>query len=190
MVKDLVTRLDEPDLSGIRTIEIVRLDRGDAAEIARLVGAQFERRGGDGVVITPDARTNSILVNAPSSLYPDIKGLVARLDAPDDTAESVIRTFSLANADADEAARILQETLRLDEDGRTTGISITPVDGEEPVEVRATIVADRRSNSLVVTATPESLPVIEAIVEESKPDIPPTFSRNYQFGPSSPALQL
>ena len=164
MVKDLVTRLDEPDLSGIRTIEIVRLDRGDAAEIARLVGAQFERRGGDGVVITPDARTNSILVNAPSSLYPDIKGLVARLDAPDDTAESVIRTFSLANADADEAARILQETLRLDENGRTDGISID-IDGRDaPVEVRATIVADRRSNSLVVTATPESLPVIDSII--------------------------
>ena len=166
MVKDLVARLDEPDLSGIRTIEIVRLERGDAAEIARLVGAQFERRGGDGVIITPDARTNSILVNAPSSLYPDIKGLVARLDAPDDTAESVIRTFSLATADADEAARILKETLRLDEDGRTNGISID-IDGKEtPVEVRATIVADRRSNSLVVTATPESLPVIDSIIAQ------------------------
>ena len=118
------------------------------------------------MVITPDSRTNSILVNAPSSLYPDIKGLVARLDAPDDTTESVIRTFSLATADADEAARILKETLRLDENGRTDGISIE-IDGKEtPVEVRATIVADRRSNSLVVTATPESLPVIDSIIAE------------------------
>lgn len=165
-VEDLVGRIDAPDTSGNRSIEIIRVERGQAAEIARLVGAQFERRGGDGVVITPDARTNSILVNAPTALVPEIQGLVARLDAPDDTDQSVIRTYRLTTADADAAVSILEETLRLDEDGRTTGISITPVDGEEPVEVRATIVADRRSNSLVVTATPESLPVIEAIVEE------------------------
>ena len=165
-VKDLVARIDAPDLSGSRTIEILRLDRGDASEIARLVGAQFERRGGEGVVITPDARTNSVLVNAPAAIYPSIQALVARLDAPDDTAESVIRTFTLATADATEAVRILQETLRLDETGRTNGISIDIEGQEVPIEVRATIVADRRSNSLVVTATAESLPVIESIIDQ------------------------
>ena len=165
-VKDLVTRIDAPDLSGSRTIEIIRLDRGDASEISRLVGAQFERRGGEGVIITPDSRTNSILVNAPAAIYPSIQALVARLDAPDDTAESVIRTFTLATANAEEAARILQETLRLDEDGRTEGISIDIEGQEVPIEVRATIVADRRSNSLVVTATAESIPVIQSIIEQ------------------------
>ncbi len=166
MVEDLVARIDEPDLSGVRSIEIVRLERGEASEIARLVGAQFERRGGEGVVITPDIRTNSLLINAPAGLFPDIQGLVSRLDAPDDTTESVIRTYALAAADAVEAVDILQETLRLDDEGRTSGISIEVEGLDAPVEVRATIVADRRSNSLVVTATPESLPVIESIIEE------------------------
>lgn len=165
-VEDLVARIDAPDLTGVRRVEIISIERGQSAEIARLVGAQFQRRGGDGVVITPDARTNSILVNAPAALLPEIQGLIARLDAPDDTDQSVIRTYRLMTADAAAAVTILQETLRLDDEGRTTGISITPKEGDEPVEVRATIVADRRSNSLVVTATPESLPVIEAIVEE------------------------
>jgi type II secretion system protein D len=167
MVKDLVGRIDAPDLSGARSIEIVPIERGDAVEMATLVGAQFARRGGEGVVITPDARTNSILVNAPSQIYPQIAALISRLDAPDDTTESVIRTYSLAVADASEATRILQETLRLDENGRTTGISIS-MDGAEPgsapIEVQATIVADRRSNSIVVTATKASLPVIESIL--------------------------
>ena len=68
---------------------------------------------------------------------------------------------------ASEATRILQETLRLDEDGRTTGISIEMEGaeaGSSPIEVQATIVADRRSNSIVVTATKASLPVIESIL--------------------------
>ena len=135
--------------------------------MASLVGAQFERRGGEGVVITPDSRTNSILVNAPSQIYPQIAALISRLDAPDDTTESVIRTYNLEVADASEATRILQETLRLDEDGRTTGISIEMEGaeaGSSPIEVQATIVADRRSNSIVVTATKASLPVIESIL--------------------------
>ena len=167
MVKDLVGRIDAPDLSGVRAIEIVPLQRGDAVEMAVLVGAQFERRGGEGVVITPDSRTNSILVNAPSQIFPQIAALISRLDAPDDTTESVIRTYTLDVADASEAARILQETLRLDEDGRTTGISIEmegAEPGSAPIEVQATIVADRRSNSIVVTATKASLPVIESIL--------------------------
>ena len=167
MIKDLVGRIDAPDLSGTRSIEIVPIQRGDAAEMASLVGAQFERRGGEGVVITPDSRTNSILVNAPSQIYPQIAALISRLDAPDDTTESVIRTYNLEVADASEATRILQETLRLDEDGRTTGISIEMEGaeaGSSPIEVQATIVADRRSNSIVVTATKASLPVIESIL--------------------------
>ena len=163
-IEDLVARIDAPDLSGVRSVEIIRMERGQAAEIARLVGSQFERRGGDGVVITPDVRTNSILVNAPAALLPEIQGLVARLDAPDDTAESIIRTYALSTADAEDAVEILQGTLRLDDEGRTSGISIVPDDGSDPVEVRATIIADRRSNSLVVTATAESLPVIESII--------------------------
>ncbi|MCP4496015.1 MAG: hypothetical protein GY825_04450 [Phycisphaeraceae bacterium] len=166
MVKDLVARIDAPDLTGSRSLEIVVIERGDAADMAALIGAQFDRRGGDGVVITPDARTNSVLVNAPASLYPQIAALIKRLDAPDDTAESVIRTYNLEVADAGEASRILQETLRLDEDGRTTGISIAIEEDPDaaPIEVQATIVADRRSNSIVVTATKESLPVIESIL--------------------------
>ena len=167
MVKDLVGQIDAPDLSGARSIEIVTIKRGDAVEMASLVGAQFARRGGEGVIITPDARTNSILVNASTQLFPQIAALISRLDAPDDTTESVIRTYNLSVADASEATRILQETLRLDEDGRTTGISIEmegAEPGSTPIEVQATIVADRRSNSIVVTATKASLPVIESIL--------------------------
>ncbi|MCH2160695.1 MAG: hypothetical protein MK085_02355 [Phycisphaerales bacterium] len=169
LVKDLVAKIDRPDLDGDRSIEIIALERGDAGEIARLAGEQFARRGGDGVIITADVRTNSLLVNAPSSILPQVLALVNRLDAPDDTTESVIRTYNLQTARADDVVQILSDTLRLDGDGRTDGISIMLEDAPEgapPVEVRATITADQRSNSLVVTATEESLPVIESIIAQ------------------------
>ena len=167
MVKDLVSKIDRPDLGGEREIEIIHIDRGDAEEIAQLAGEQFSRRGGEGVLITADIRTNSLLVNAPSSVMVQVKSLVAKLDSPNDTTESVIRTYTLETARAEDAVRILTDTLRLDPSGRTDGISILlegSPEGTASVEVRATIVADNRSNSLVVTATEESLPVIEQII--------------------------
>ena len=45
------------------------------------------------------------------------------------------------------------DTLQLDSRGETSGITIKLDEDAEAVEVNARIVADRRSNSLVVTAT-------------------------------------
>lgn len=177
-VKELIEKIDRPDLGREREIELIAIERGEAQTIARLVGEQFSRRGGEGVLITADVRTNSLLINAPISLLPQVKALVRKLDAPDDTIESVIRTYTLASANAVEAVRVLRETLRLDRNGRTDGISIVlegAPEGTPPVEVRATIIADVRSNSLVVTATKESLPVIESIIKrlEEAPAVSP-----------------
>jgi type II secretion system protein D len=177
-VKELIAKIDRPDLGREREIELIALERGEAQTIARLVGEQFSRRGGDGVLITADVRTNSLLINAPMSLLPQVKALVTKLDAPDDTTESVIRTYTLTSANAADAVRVLRETLRLDRNGRTDGISIVLEDAPEgtpPIEVRATIIADDRSNSLVVTATEESLPVIESIIQrlEDAPAVSP-----------------
>jgi len=168
-IRDLVSKIDQPSASTDRAIEIVKLKKGVATDVTRIVQEQFGRRGGgaQGVIITADARTNSVIINAPESQFAQVKALVDRLDAPVDADESVIRTFSLTGAKADEAVRILSQTLQLDPQGRTRGVTIKLDDDEgPPIEVRARIVADRRSNSIVVTATPESIPVIEHLVSK------------------------
>jgi type II secretion system protein D len=167
-IRDLLTKLDQPATAGDRAVEIVALERGQAVEISRMIGEQFGKRGGGatGVIVTPDARTNSLVINAPSAQLEQVKALVARLDGPTDAAETVIRTYSLKGAKADDIARILGQTLQLDAKGRTSGISLKPDESSEPVEVVARIAADRRSNSLVVTATLESFPVIESLIRK------------------------
>ena len=165
MLRDLLNRIDQPDVSGDRSIEIVVLQDGDAEEIARIVRQQFGRRGGAGVIVTPDARTNSLIVNAPRPQFDQAVALIERLDTPSASDETIIRTYRLESARAEEVVRILSETLRLDDRGRTTGISISLEDSDAPpVEVIARIVADRRSNSLIITATQESFPVIETLI--------------------------
>lgn len=182
MLRDLLSKLDQPSSAGDRVIEILTLRDGRAQEVARLVGEQFSKRssGGQGVVITADMRTNSILVNAPTALFPQVKALVDRLDAPSESDVTVIRTYALTNARADEAVRILSQTLQLDAGGRTSGITIKLDEADStPVEVKAKIVADKRSNSLLVTATPESFGVVESLIRKLE-DVPPSSPVEYR----------
>ena len=166
-IKDLVSRIDMPDSAGDRSIEILPLGRGEAVEIARLVTQQFPRRSGTpGVLVTADARTNSLIINAPKVEFAQVQALVEKLDGPPMREETLIRTFALDTADADQAMSVLKQALALDAEGRTTGATVK-VEGSDDaaVEVIARIVSDTRSNSLVVAATSESFPVIEQLIE-------------------------
>lgn len=175
LLRDLLGQLDQPDLSGDRDIEIIALKDGDADEIARILREQFGTRDRQGLRVTPDIRTNSLIINSPSQQMPQILALAERLDAPPASDETIIRTYALEIARAEEARRMLSETLQLDEEGRTDGITIRLDDVDAPaVEVKARIVADRRSNTLIITATEQSFPVIEALI--AKFDNVPTVS--------------
>ncbi|MHC4989962.1 MAG: secretin N-terminal domain-containing protein, partial [Planctomycetota bacterium] len=183
-LRDLLGRLDRPDVTGERVTEIIALQEGQADEIARIVEDQFGRRRGQSPVsITSDLRTNSVIVSAPRAEFAQVQALIAELDAPSASDETIIRTYALEGAQAEEVVRILTDTLQLDERGETDGITIRLDDSDAPaVEVRAKVVADRRSNSLVVTATEESFPVIEALI--SKVDaVPAAIEREWRIIP-------
>ncbi|MGA1401283.1 MAG: secretin N-terminal domain-containing protein, partial [Phycisphaerales bacterium] len=78
-IRSLVEEMDLPR-SGDREVEIIRVRRGDAASIAKLVNEQFSRRttGGAGVAVSADPRTNSVIVNAPAAIAEEVKALVDR----------------------------------------------------------------------------------------------------------------
>ncbi|HMN96285.1 MAG TPA: secretin N-terminal domain-containing protein [Phycisphaerales bacterium] len=181
-LRDLLARLDQPGLGADRRIEIVMLREGRADDIARLVGQQFPRgAGGGGVVATPDVRTNSLVLSAPPGLFAQVRGLVDQLDSRPLDDVSIVRTYELSGARAEEVVRLLAQTLELDARGRTEGALVRLDDaGSEPVRVRARVVADRRSNSIVVTATPESLPVVEALIARLD-DIPARSPIEYRI---------
>ncbi|MFZ9914611.1 MAG: secretin N-terminal domain-containing protein, partial [Phycisphaerales bacterium] len=166
-IRDLVARLDQPQTGTDRRSDIIVLRKGQAADIARMVGEQFKARGGSGgVTITPDVRTNSVLVSAPAAQFEQVRALIDRLDAPSSAEESIIRTFTLSSAKADDAVKVLTNALQLDAKGRTQGVAVKVDEAGPAVQVNARIVADRRSNSIVVTATAESFPVIEKLLSQ------------------------
>ncbi|MHC4809018.1 MAG: secretin N-terminal domain-containing protein [Planctomycetota bacterium] len=165
LIRELVAKLDAPDAGGDRVTEILNIADGDASTIARIVREQFRDRG-DAVRVTVDERSNAIIVTAPRAQVEAVASLVGRLDTRQAGDETIVRTFALAAADAQEAQEILSTALELDSRGRTEGTLVKLEADGDAVEVVARVVADRRSNSLVVTATPESFPVIEQLIRD------------------------
>lgn len=188
-IRDLVSKLDQPNSAGERSVTILSLQRGQAGEVARLISDQFRGRGAgaQGVIVSADARTNSLIVNAPPIQLEQVKALVERLDGPGAASETVIRTYPLRVAKAEEVARIIGQTLQLDARGRTSGISLKLDEDGPPVEVVARVAADRRSNSLIVTATLESFPVIEKLLTQLE-EVPAASPVEYRVLPLQHAI--
>jgi type II secretion system protein D len=165
LVRDLLSRVDQPN-SEDRVVRIIALKKGDAEDVARIISEVFGGRGGRGVEATADVRTNSLIVNAPNDLFPVAEQMISTLDSPPPADDMVIRTYALGGASANEVVRLLTDALDLDAEGETSGVAVTLDElGGEPVNVQAKIVADRRSNNVIVRATPESFGVIETLIE-------------------------
>ena len=168
IIRDLLAKLDLPASGVDRRIEIIVLKKAQASDVARLISEQFAKRGSDvqGVIATPDVRTNSIVLNAPATQFEQVRALMDRLDSPSSADETAIRTFQLTNAKAEEAVRILTQALQLDSKGRTQGVAIKVNPDAPAVQVNARIVADKRSNALVVTADEPSFEVIAMVLKQ------------------------
>lgn len=164
-MKQLIAQLDRPDAGRDRVTEIIALRDGEADAIADIVREQFETRG-ENARITVDRQSNSLVVSAPAAQYERIAALIDRLDRPQAGDETLIRTYTLASADAAEVQTVLTAALDLDFRGETDGTLVKLSEEDDAVEVVARVVADLRSNSLLITATPESFPVIERLISE------------------------
>ncbi|MBP7744581.1 MAG: hypothetical protein KA383_00515 [Phycisphaerae bacterium] len=148
------------------------------------------------VTVTADKTTNSVVAFGPATLLNDIETFVRQLDDTTSLKGTVVRIFKLQQAAAEDAGDLLGRVLELR--GGTVGgtggsggggSGSTKEDAKQVMlifqkqhpdlgletlrAVRSDIVviADARTNSLVVTAPPESMPLMESLV--AAVDVPP-----------------
>ncbi|MEQ8770630.1 MAG: secretin N-terminal domain-containing protein [Phycisphaerales bacterium] len=138
----------------------------------------------DQVTLTPDPRTNSVLVKAPPELMDLIVAMVEDLDG-ETRGDRVIEAFRLANADAAQMQELLVDLFNLERRGDR--YVLTPY-GEVPVEegeaqsnrevpfaARAVtpisderrelaVTVDRRTNTLLASGTPELMEEVSRVV--------------------------
>lgn len=139
--------------------------------------------------IIPDARTNSVVVIAMQTDMVTAENLIARLDVPTPEGRGQIHVYFLAHANAEELARVLSaqvsDSARSGQSrdtsapaapattptGTTTTTSTTrrastsgPFTATTPQGV--TITADKSTNSLVISAPPETYTVLREIIQK------------------------
>ncbi|MES0397433.1 MAG: type II secretion system secretin GspD [Syntrophobacteria bacterium] len=150
------------------TVSVMPLEYASAEKLAESISRLLEsklkrvkgRRAGPPLRILSYERINMLIVLADRQNTQMVKALVKTLDQPTPKGAGNIQVVYLANAQAEELAKVLG------------GLPAkAQAKGKQPVlstEVR--IVADKATNSLVITAKPEEFKVLEPII--LKLDIP------------------
>ncbi len=187
--------LDRPNELG-RMTRIIPLERGKAEDVATSVSDLFKGASGgsDGagedITISHDAGTNSVIAFGPPAILEDIADTVRRIDRTDPSGGAVVRMYKLQQADAESAGELLQNILEgrggavggrggggSSEDAVQQVMLIWQQKNAESVDTframrsQIKVIADIRTNSLVVMAPPDSMLLMDSLVAAI--DIPP-----------------
>jgi type II secretion system protein D len=170
------------------------------SDIFKQKGGGAQRGGEIDINVTADKTTNSIVAFGPAALLADVEGFVKELDATEPAKGTVVRIFPLTQAAADDAGDLLNRILDLrsgtvggtggggggggtskQESAKQVMLIFQrqhPELGLETLKAIRTdivVISDLRTNSLVVTAPPDSMPLMESLV--SAVDVPPQNAR-------------
>ena len=130
------------------------------------------------VTATADERSNSVVVRASEELMPQIAKLVEAVDVPTED-DAVVDVFPLKYADADDVVEVLEKIYPSDttSNANTSGqrrFSMFGRSSRQPQttsgsslgEAEVSVVADSRTNSVVVSASPITLTAVGKVIEK------------------------
>ena len=179
-VVDLVKQLDRP-VEPETQFQVFRLEHAGAEAARELIEQFYKERGGLGtkVLVTADYRTNALIVQAGPRDLVEVRAMLARLDVGDSRVVNEVRIFKLNNSIAEDLQPVLEAAIMGDGTGqgqpgdeKSIGLRFVTVDTKGQrllksgilTDVRVT--ADNNANALVVSAPADSMPLIEALVQE------------------------
>ncbi|MHC4429163.1 MAG: secretin N-terminal domain-containing protein, partial [Planctomycetota bacterium] len=167
VVSELTEMLDVEAASPDSTVRIYPVEHASAVRLATTVTRLFDQqvqsksiRPEDRVIVQPDDRTNALIVTTSRRSFAVLEHLLEMLDAQIAPDLREIRRIELQHASATRLAQLIQELV----DARLE--RLRRVQPETAELERASIVADVRTNSLVVAAGNESFAVIQRLAEE------------------------
>ena len=167
---------------------VVRL-RNASSDMLKMQLDEFYARSGTlsaTVLITSDTRTNTLILQGSPRDLAEVTTLIRQMDAPGGEAVNNVRVFHLKNALASELATTLQSAITGSSTGgggmnmsmqgmqstnsRNPVLEMLAVDPKAGTAVRSGVLsdvrvtADSRSNSLIVNAPPETMPLVETLI--------------------------
>lgn len=170
LIQSVVAQLDQPSTAVKFPLRLLELQHSDATRIAKVIEELFtkrvesleKRQAGasaverERVFVAADIRSNSVIVSASPENYDEIVRMVEKLDGPSDRLFESIRIINCDNTSAADLQSKIEELWKRKADLRREG------DVPEDLPV---VVADQRSNSLVIASSPEDFDEIKKLVE-------------------------
>lgn len=179
IVTDLLGMLDRPSTLS-QQMEIVGLRSAKAEDLAKTINDLLTKQkaaGGAGepaFTITAEPKTNSLIVFAGPDVVNNVKLIVEKLDTNQPVMDVKMKVISLKQARAEDLADRLDKFLK-GEDQQGDVSRIISFDRFDPtlkrtverslVQRDVTIVPDKRTNSLIVLAPPESIEMLDTMVQ-------------------------
>jgi general secretion pathway protein D len=122
---------------------------------------------GSQMKLIPDLRTNSIIVVANEFDTEQVRFLVRELDKPTPVEANNIHVYRLKNALAEDVAAVLTNLAEQTAPATPGGpAAAAPLAGIRTFYKEVSIVADKSTNSIIITAGPQDYAVIAAVIDE------------------------
>lgn len=154
-IREVIQSLDSADRSELRTISLKSVPAREMETIlVNLLGTQ-DGNVRENFEVTASQTSNSVIIRGDAPTVARAVQVATELDAAEPTRDN-IRVISLNNATAEEIAPVLES------------LAATMADQRGPAENAAppaTIAAHVESNSLVISATPDTLLAMELVVD-------------------------
>ncbi|MDZ4821571.1 MAG: secretin N-terminal domain-containing protein [Planctomycetota bacterium] len=170
-VTKIIEEIERQSLETVPKIELLQLQHADGQAMAALVTTLYDQvlspRQGR-VDITPLVRPNALLLIGRDEAVQTVVDLIKRLDQPVNP-ETQFQVFPLKHASATEAQVTVQRVITANpntdpntEESNLGGTGTTP----PALASRGFVIADFRTNSLIVRASPTDLREIELLISK------------------------
>ena len=168
--KELIAKLDTPVNPNAR-FQIFQLRHAVAAELQAQITQAFAGPENNQILaprvhVVADTRTNSLLITAHPRDMLEVEAMIRQMDVPGPIVSSWLRVFPLRNAIAADTATVIVNALTSSvAPARATTLEIPEDEStRSSVAHNVSVVADARNNSLIVTAPPSTMPLIEQLI--------------------------
>ncbi len=180
---DLIKKLDQP-VEGSTQLRVFPLKHAPAVAVQKTVEDFFAKRGALGakVTVAADARTNSLIVQADPNDLGEVEALLAKIDTGQSAVQNELRVFRLKNTLANDLGPVLQNAIGggssaaaaspQSQNIRSLVLKFLTIDaqGQKVLESgllsEVKITPDPKTNTLLVSAPPESMELLAALIHE------------------------
>lgn len=170
-MRALIAKLDQP-VSPESQFEVFQLRHAIASDVQKQLQSFFQGRVGLAPIIQSmvDNRTNAVVVHAPPRDLQEIRALIVQLDVPRGAIMQQARVFQLRHSLAADIAKSLQQALTTTTNGPVASVQLLDKEGR-PIATsgvlgNSLITVNERNNTLLISSTPENLPLIEQLIEQ------------------------